>query len=113
MTSDGGALCGSVPTSLAGTTDYWSHYYWSHLWAYHRSVWYELKRREGALNPAGEAELARLKEGLSNMATDTQVRYIRYRDNIGDNQYGESYNIGNKQYSSKHLLYCPIYRFSG
>jgi hypothetical protein len=38
-------------------------------------------------------------------------RYIRYRDNIGDNQYGESYNIGNKQYSSKNLSYCPIHRF--
>jgi hypothetical protein len=24
-------------------------------------------------------------------------------DNIGDNQYGKSYNIGNKQYSSKNF----------
>jgi hypothetical protein len=32
-------------------------------------------------------------------------------DYIGDNQYGESYNIGNKQYSSKNLSYCPIHRF--
>ena len=30
-------------------------------------------------------------------------RYIRYRDNIGDNQHGESYNIGDNQYSSKNL----------
>ena len=58
---------------------------------------------------------------------------IRYRDNIGDhpdsgndlfmivflnnkassldNQYGENYNIGNKQYSSKNLSYCPMHRF--
>jgi hypothetical protein len=39
-------------------------------------------------------------------------RYIRYRDNIGHNQYGESYHIGNKQYSSKNLSYCPIHIFS-
>jgi hypothetical protein len=32
-------------------------------------------------------------------------------DKIGDNQYGERYNIGNNQYSSKHLSYCPIHRF--
>jgi hypothetical protein len=32
-------------------------------------------------------------------------------DNIGDNQYGEIYNIGNKQYSSKNLSYCPIHSF--
>ena len=32
--------------------------------------------------------------------------------NIGDNQYGEGYHIGNKQYSSKNLSCCPIYRFS-
>jgi hypothetical protein len=32
-------------------------------------------------------------------------------DKIEDNQYGERYNIGNNQYSSKHLSYCPIYRF--
>ena len=32
-------------------------------------------------------------------------------DNIGDNQHGESYFIGNKQYSSKNLSYCPIHRF--
>jgi hypothetical protein len=33
-------------------------------------------------------------------------------DSIGDNQYGESYNLGNKQYSSKNLWYCQIHRFS-
>jgi hypothetical protein len=32
-------------------------------------------------------------------------------ENIGDNQYGESYNIDNKQYASKKLSYCQIYRF--
>ena len=53
--------------------------------------------------------------GLKDAAASTpplrSSRYIRYRDNIGDNQYGESYNIGNKQYSSKNLSYCPIHRF--
>jgi len=38
-------------------------------------------------------------------------RYIRYRDNIGYPRYGESYNIGDNQYSSKNLSYCPINRF--
>ena len=42
--------------------------YWSHLWTHHRAIWYELKRRDGALNPAGDAALLRLKEGLANMA---------------------------------------------
>ena len=32
-------------------------------------------------------------------------------DNIGDNQHGESYFIGNKQNSSKNLSYCLIHRF--
>jgi hypothetical protein len=45
-------------------------------------------------------------------SADRRSRYIRYRDYIGDNQYGETvYNIGNKQYSSKNLSYCPIHRF--
>ena len=44
-------------------------------------------------------------------SADRKSRYIRYRDNIGDNQYGESYNIGNKQYSSKNISYCPIHRY--
>jgi hypothetical protein len=38
-------------------------------------------------------------------------RCIRYRDNIGYPRYGESYNIGDNQYSSKNLSYCPINRF--
>ncbi len=37
--------------------------------------------------------------------------YIRYRDNIGYPRYGESYNIGDNQYSSKNLSYCPRNRF--
>ncbi len=68
QTSVGDAICCSVPTSLAGTSNYWSH-----LWTHHRLVWYELKLREGAFNPAGEAAMVKLKEGLSNMATGTQV----------------------------------------
>ena len=30
-------------------------------------------------------------------SADRRSRYIRYRDNIRDNQCGENYNIGNKQ----------------
>jgi hypothetical protein len=67
-TSVGHAICGCVQTSLAGTSNYWSH-----LWTHHRLVWYELKRRDGAFNSAGEAVMVKLKEGLSNMATGTQV----------------------------------------
>ena len=44
-------------------------------------------------------------------SADRRSSYITYRDHIGDNQYGESYNFGNKQYSSKNLSYCPIHRF--
>jgi hypothetical protein len=44
-------------------------------------------------------------------SADRRSRYIRYRDNIGDNQYGERYNVGDNQYSSKNLCYCPIHRF--
>ena len=44
-------------------------------------------------------------------SADRRSRYIRYRNNIEDNQYGESYNIGNKQYSSQNLSYGPIQRF--
>ena len=44
-------------------------------------------------------------------SADRRSRCIRYRDNIGDNQYGESCNSCNKQYSSKNLSYCPIHRF--
>ena len=45
-------------------------------------------------------------------SAERRSRFIRHRcDNIGDNQHGESYFIGNKQYSSKNLSYCPIHRF--
>ena len=66
QTSVGDAICGCVPSDKAGTSNYWSH-----LWTRHRLVWYELKRRDGALNPAGEAAMAKLKEGLANMAAGT------------------------------------------
>ena len=55
-------ICGVAPAPSAGTTNYWSH-----LWSHHRSTWYELKRKDGQLNAAGEAELAKLKEGLAKM----------------------------------------------
>ena len=70
QTSGGDAICGCVPTGSAGTTNYWSH-----LRTHHILVWYELKRRDGALNPAGEAAMAKLKEGLANMAAGTQVNH--------------------------------------
>ena len=38
-------------------------------------------------------------------------RYIRYSDNIGYPRYGERYDIGDNQYSSNNLSYCPINRF--
>jgi len=44
QTSVGDAICGCVPSDKAGTSNYWSH-----LWTHHRLVWYELKRRDGAL----------------------------------------------------------------
>jgi hypothetical protein len=46
-------------------------------------------------------------------SADRKSRYIRYRDNIGYPRYGQSYNIGDNQYtySSKNLSYCPINRF--
>ena len=44
-------------------------------------------------------------------SADRRRRYIRYRDNIGYPRYGESYNIGDNQYSSNNLSYCPINRF--
>ena len=57
--SDWGDLCGSVPTNLAGTTNYLVAFVDATL--------------QGTLKPAGGAELARHREGLSNMATGTQV----------------------------------------
>ena len=66
LISVGDTLCCLVLTSLSGTTNYWSH-----LWTHHCIVWYKLKQREVALNPAVEAVLTKLKEGLSNMATGT------------------------------------------
>ena len=44
-------------------------------------------------------------------SADRRRIYIRYCDNIGYPRYGESYNIGDNQYSSKNLSYCPINRF--
>ena len=60
----GSKVCGIVPSASAGTQNYWAH-----LWAHHRSDWYELKRKDGKLNAAGEAELAALKEGLANLGS--------------------------------------------
>ena len=40
-------------------------------------------------------------------SADRKSRYIRYRDNIDYPRYGENYNIGDNQYSSKNLSYCP------
>ena len=44
-------------------------------------------------------------------SADRRRRYIRYRDNIGYPRYGERYDIGDNQYSSNNLSYCPINRF--
>ena len=54
--------------------------------------------------------------GIKDAAASTppqlrSSRYIRYRDNIGYPRYGERYDIGDNQYSSNNLSYCPIYRF--
>ena len=46
-------------------------------------------------------------------SADRRRKYIRYRDNIGYPRHGERYNIGDNQYSSKNLSYCPINRFLG
>jgi hypothetical protein len=61
-------------------------------------------------------EFSILYTGIKDAAASTPPqlrsgRYIRYRDNIGYPRYGESYNIGDNQYSSKNLSYCPINRF--
>ena len=53
--------------------------------------------------------------GIKDAATSTppqlrSSRYIRYRDNIGYPRYGERYDIGDNQYSSNNLSYCPINR---
>ena len=54
--------------------------------------------------------------GIKDAATSTppqlrSSRYIRYRYNIGYPRYGERYDIGDNQYSSNNLSYCPINRF--
>ena len=54
--------------------------------------------------------------GIKDAATSTppqlrSSRNIRYRDNIGYPRYGERYDIGDNQYSSNNLSYCPINRF--
>ena len=116
-----------MPSDKAGTSNYWSH-----LWTHHRLVWYELKQRDGTLNPAGEAAMAKLKEGLANMAAGTYQQRKTSEglrmppplrrscvvsvipdmvNNIGYPRYGERYDIGDNQYSSNNLSYCPINRF--
>jgi hypothetical protein len=54
--------------------------------------------------------------GIKDAAASTppqlrSSRYIRYRDNISYPRYGERYDIGDNQYSSNNLSYCPINRF--
>ena len=62
--------CGDCPSGAAGTTNYWSH-----LWTYHRRTWYELKKRDGKLNDAGEEQLASLQAALgSGEATETHTK---------------------------------------
>ena len=101
QTSVGDAICGCVPSDKAGTSNYWSH-----LWTRHRLVWYELKLRDGALNQAGEAAMAKLKEGLANMAAGTQVnRGIRGEQFLSPNRSWTSWQVW---HTSKHqwLLRC-------
>jgi hypothetical protein len=43
------------------------------------------------------------KVGIVSLQIGLQIG--RYRDNIGDNQYGENYNIGNKQF-----LFCHVFQ---
>jgi hypothetical protein len=69
-----------------------------------------------ALFGLGHISTKKNVRGLKDAADSTPPplhisRYIRYRDNIGYPQYGESYTIGDNQYSSKNLSYCPINRF--
>ena len=56
-------ICGIEPTPNAGTTNYWSHL-WTHH-SHHRPTWYEMKKGDGKLNHAGEAQLSALKACLS------------------------------------------------
>ena len=55
-----GQVCGHTPSTAAGTTNFWSH-----LWGHHRTKWYELKKRDGKLNAAGEAEFNHLRASLA------------------------------------------------
>jgi hypothetical protein len=53
-----------------------------------------------------------IKDAAASMPPQLRSsRYIRYRDNIGYPRYGERYDIGDNQYSSNNLSYCPINRF--
>ena len=53
-----------------------------------------------------------IKDAATSMPPQLRSsRYIRYRDNIGYPRYGERYDIGDNQYSSNNLSYCPINRF--
>lgn len=55
--TDKGGICGEVPSGTAGTTNYWTH-----LYAHHRVVWFQLKNADGKLKPAGQAEMKKLME---------------------------------------------------
>ncbi|KAL1527010.1 hypothetical protein AB1Y20_015698 [Prymnesium parvum] len=62
--TDKGSICGEVPSSAAGTTNYWTH-----LYTHHRMVWLELKRSEGKLTPAGVAKLEKLFDEMNKGQT--------------------------------------------
>ncbi|KAL1520176.1 hypothetical protein AB1Y20_023646 [Prymnesium parvum] len=64
LSASSGSICGMVPSPSAGTSNYWSH-----LWDHHRMQWYELKRADGKLNAAGEAELSELRKMLEKAGT--------------------------------------------
>ncbi len=68
------------------------------------------------LGSCGHVSTKKNVRGIKDAATSTppqlrSSRYIRYRDNIGYPRYGERYDIGDNQYSSNNLPYCPINRF--
>ena len=71
--ADGFTICDAMPSAAAGTQNYWSH-----LWAHHRTEWYEAKRVEGKLNAAGNVELAKLKEGLANLDKASNAQRHRH-----------------------------------
>lgn len=63
-------MCGVEPSPVAGTSNYWSH-----LYSHHREKWYELKRKAGKLNAAGQAELRTLQEVLENQKKVTKLKH--------------------------------------